>query len=956
MGFPMAILKRYQTILALLFCTLLLCIGYVNLKDRLDWKPYYDGLEWQERDGRLQVKRVHERLFSARSGSARIEPGDRLVSINNIPVRGLEEFNSTAEFLEDLEIGSPVEYSIEKSADGEPILFAGQNRRRSEFDGTSSLLVIVALLYLGIGAFIYLRSGSARSAFHFFLLCFAASVALLLKFSGRAGGFDQLVYWVDSFSLILLAPLFLHFCCVFPKPVSALQRMPRLRSAIYAPAFLLAVFSVLWLLGWLQPFGLPRGQQQFDWLYQLQTAHLVFFFLLAAIILFKVQRESASALERQQMKWISYGTFLGITPFALLSALPFALGIELPAEVDASVLSLALIPLSFGYAITRFRLMDVDVIFKRGAAYALTSSALVAGYVALVLLLGRGVQSASGESGFWVFAVSALMMAFLFAPLKDRVQGRIDRSFYKDRYRHRASFAEFGRSLGSEIDLRDLSDKICQRIQDALAVAPVLLFLKDEQGPDTFRVYLSQRSDGPVRFPDSLSVPRRCLASPGPVPVGDEDLDELPGDVRESLRMRGLEQLQPLRVRGRLIGFMGIGRRLDGGPLSSEDLQLVTALADYAAIAIDNAALYDSLKSKANQLTQLKAYSESVVESITVGVAVVDPQGIVTVWNSAMQDIGGRSCAQALGKHIEDLLHPDLTSSMRTLLDGPGWAVAGTRQLYKTRIEDEDGKGRLANVVLSPFVGQDGQETGLLILFEDITEKQQLEGQLQQAEKLSSIGIFAAGVAHEVNTPLAGISSYAQMLLTKTEPKDPAYGTLKKIENQSFRASQIINNLLNFARVSGSEAGEVSLNSLMVETISLLEHQFKRGAVDVQMDLDPYLPKTFGVKGKLQQVFMNLFLNARDAMPEGGRLRVRTYQHNSQAIIEVADTGEGIAEENLKRIYDPFFTTKEVGKGTGLGLSVSYGIVQEHAGRISVESRAGQGTTFHINLPIKRVN
>jgi len=246
--------------------------------------------------------------------------------------------------------------------------------------------------------------------------------------------------------------------------------------------------------------------------------------------------------------------------------------------------------------------------------------------------------------------------------------------------------------------------------------------------------------------------------------------------------------------------------------------------------------------------------------------------------------------------------------------------------------------------------------TGALLIFEDITRKIQLENQLLQAEKLSSIGLFAAGIAHEVNTPLAGISSYAQILLKEAREDDPNREILRKIEAQSFRASEIINNLLNFARVSESDVKSVKLNSLMNETFSLLEHSFKAANIDVDMELDASLPATIGNGSRLQQVFMNLFVNARDAMPEGGRLSVRTAARNSQLVVEIRDTGEGISPEAIQQIYDPFFTTKPVGKGTGLGLAVSYGIVQEHSGRIAVDSRPGEGTTFTIHLPLKRLN
>jgi signal transduction histidine kinase len=349
-------------------------------------------------------------------------------------------------------------------------------------------------------------------------------------------------------------------------------------------------------------------------------------------------------------------------------------------------------------------------------------------------------------------------------------------------------------------------------------------------------------------------------------------------------------------------------------------------------------------------------YSENVIESINLGIGVVSPDGEVTVWNSAMASLTKIPRSSTVGRNVSDLLPEAALLAMNEITDGPGWLVQEIRHLYKTHVDFGEDHVRLFNIIMSPFISQEDVNTGTLIIFDDITERVQLEGQLQQAEKLSSIGLFAAGLAHEVNTPLAGISSYSQMLLNEVDSKDPRRELLEKIEKQSFRASEIINNLLKFARFSPSEFQEISLNSLMIDTLSLLEHQFKKRDIRIELDLEPALPKTIGNGGKLQQVFMNLFLNAKDAMPDGGSLNLKTYIRDSELVVKVSDTGVGISKEEVKRIYDPFFTTKSVGKGTGLGLSVSYGIIQEHSGRIVVNSQPGEGTTFSLYFPVRRVN
>ena len=220
-----------------------------------------------------------------------------------------------------------------------------------------------------------------------------------------------------------------------------------------------------------------------------------------------------------------------------------------------------------------------------------------------------------------------------------------------------------------------------------------------------------------------------------------------------------------------------------------------------------------------------------------------------------------------------------------------------------------------------------------------------------QADKLSSIGLLAAGVAHEVNTPLAVISTYAQMLAKQISGDAQKAPLLEKIARQTFRASEIVNSLLNFSRTSATEFVGVELNKVIRETLVLLEHQLTAAGVEAKMIFDEGLPRMKGSPGKLQQVFLNLFLNARDAMEKGGVLTVRTWSANGRVRVTVADSGAGIARDNLARIFDPFFTTKGAKRGTGLGLSVSYGIVREHSGEIEVESTLGEGTRFELSFP-----
>ena len=340
-----------------------------------------------------------------------------------------------------------------------------------------------------------------------------------------------------------------------------------------------------------------------------------------------------------------------------------------------------------------------------------------------------------------------------------------------------------------------------------------------------------------------------------------------------------------------------------------------------------------------------------------MGVFAVDLNDRIESWNAQMETMYGKTRMEVLHQPISSIFPPDFAARFNTVRD-----EQGTHTFYKMRLPLPTGEIRVANIAFAPLMTRDFKVVGRIVLVDDITDRIELEAQLSQAEKLSSIGLLAAGVAHEVNTPLAVISSYTQMLAKQMRPlleeNQRLAPVLEKITQQTFRASEIVNGLLNFSRTSGTEFASVDLNRLVHDTLTLLEHQFKTAGIRVETELDPHLPRIHGNEGKLQQVALNLLLNARDAMHgyANSRIRITTEESAGRVSVLVQDFGSGIEPENLKRIFDPFFTTKAQPrngqhKGTGLGLAVSYGIMQEHGGKMHVDSTVGAGTTFRLEFP-----
>jgi PAS domain S-box-containing protein len=409
----------------------------------------------------------------------------------------------------------------------------------------------------------------------------------------------------------------------------------------------------------------------------------------------------------------------------------------------------------------------------------------------------------------------------------------------------------------------------------------------------------------------------------------------------------------PCRAQQKTVAVLGLGKTTNGDFLSSEDVELLETLGGYLGIAIQNGRLYASLQQKVAEYERLKDFNENIVESINVGVMALDMEDRIESWNAQMEVMYAMPRWQTLTQPVPSIFPQEFVDEFYRVRQN-----SGINNLYKFRLRTPAGETRTVNVAIAPLVTRKFQVIGRLVIMDDITERVELEGQLSQADKLSSIGLLAAGVAHEVNTPLAVISSYTQMLAKQLQGDPQKSGLLEKITRQTFRASEIVNNLLNFSRTSGTEFADVDVNKVILDTLALLEHQFKTAKIQVRSELIPSITPIQGNPGRLQQVFLNLFLNAKDAMPGGGTLSVAT-SNGDQVSVRVSDTGTGISPEHVQRIYDPFFTTKTTPKegqsrGTGLGLSVTYGIIQEHAGKIRVESRPGSGTTFALDFPLSR--
>jgi two-component system NtrC family sensor kinase len=824
----------------------------------------------------------------------------------------------------------------------------------------------IGLVYLAIGIYVLFRRWTAPRATHFFLFCLVSFALCTLKYTGKLDGLDWTIFWFNVVAESLQPALFLHFALSFPEERFKSVHRRWLLPLMYAPgAGLLGLW--LWAIETREATGLLRHR-----LDQTGTAYDVAFYVFAALLFLRSYSRADSPLLRQQLKWVTRGTLLAVLPFTLFSAIPFLLDLHPPRLLtNLAGLSLVFLPLTFSWAIVRYRLMDTDLIFKRGVAYTLATGLLLGVYFGVIALIAvlvhhglpQGVQE-------WGLGLSFVAFAMIFDPLKRRIQGWVDRAFDRQRYDYRKALVEFGRGLSSETDLEALLESIVERLPRTLLVARVAVFLMQDSG----NLRLAAAHGLPPEVISAQDRIGQASLGQGSLALGFLDFDRandhshiflenaqqalhLPEGQQRTAALLDLNYYLPCRVQDgsatRTIAVIGLGRTIGGDFLSSEDVELLESLASYIGIALQNASLYARLQSKIGEFERLKEFNENIVESINVGILALDLEERIESWNAQMEAMYAFSRAEAIGQRLQDVFPPEFIEALQGFRN-----EQGVHHLYKFRLITRAGEQRTVNIAIAPLLSRDFVSVGRIILVDDITERVSLESQLAQADKLSSIGLLAAGVAHEINTPLAVISSYAQMLSKQLKADARLGPVLDKITQQSFRAAEIANGLLNFSRTSTTEFRDTNLNQVIRDTLSLLEHQFKTAQIDVDLDLADQLPSISGNSGKLQQVFLNLLLNAKEAMPGGGRLRVATLV-NGHVEAMVTDSGAGIAPEHLKRIYDPFFTTKTTPKpgdrrGTGLGLSVSYGIIQEHAGKIHVESAIGSGTTFHLEFPLLR--
>jgi PAS domain S-box-containing protein len=402
----------------------------------------------------------------------------------------------------------------------------------------------------------------------------------------------------------------------------------------------------------------------------------------------------------------------------------------------------------------------------------------------------------------------------------------------------------------------------------------------------------------------------------------------------------------PLVASGQLFGAINMEYPEGLDADVQHDERVLLQLASQVAVAVKNAKLID-------ELTFVRKYLEDLLEKANALILVANRDKQVVVFNQALSALTGFRKEDVLGKDIFWLVpeseHLRLSQVIAAAIRGE------SVNSFETRLLSREGHEVRVSFATSSMLAHHGEVEGVIAIGQDITVVKELEKRIIHAEKLASIGQLAASVVHEINNPMTAVATYADALLqrSRTTPgANPAdQEKLRKILESSHRILRFTRDLVSYARPAQDRPERVQLNAVVDMAVGFCEHVVGQARVSVHREYSE-LPPLSAVRANLVQVFVNLITNACHAMPPGGSVMLSTRREGQEAVVSVRDTGTGIDPKHLQRIFEPFFTTKPEGKGTGLGLSICQGIVENHGGRLTVESTVGAGTTFSVRLPL----
>jgi PAS domain S-box-containing protein len=920
------LLKHKKEVFILLFGVIIIAISLFLFISSLN--KTYIGVSFSLTDDAWIIQSLDSSGLGAQAG---IEIGDIPIMINGQPAN---EFLQVYEHQKQC-IGVLVtELSIINSSGQTISINTEKSTPTKQYITEVIPYIIVCLIFWITAYYVFIKKPRSEIAISLFL----CSLIFGLVMSGNVSSAVRIPFAVHiAVIAAAIGPwLLLHFFLILPEERRGLRKRKYL-YLIYLPA-------VITLL--LYPFiGYANGEPTMGFR-SIRAIELVVRFLAVMGMAIYNHVSAVSPRTRQQMKLLLYFCIAAVAPFLLLSLLPTMITGNILISSSFTLIFISLIPIGMGYVVMTQKLLDINIFIRRGVIYTAISLVIASVFSLVIILMIYYVHSLSILQAIFIALVMGIMASVLFGPLKNGIEYMVDKFIYKDKYDYHKTINELGSALNSITDIVTGSTAIVNTLAKKINLDGACLFTIAE--------------DGSCEIVASMGIYTEAEQQQQLMKLLSEHNSSIIFPNSAILSNPNVEFLIPLVASEKEIGGIFLSPKTTRQRYSSDDLFLIQGLAPVVAISLRSwsliaADIAERIRTE-EKLRQAADEWQITFDSIPMPVSLQSNDFKILRINKAYADLFNVKPDDITGKYCYQLVH----QTEYPISNCPQLTMLTTNEAATIELH-HDGLDRYFEVTSLPIRNSQEKIVASVHIMRYITqvkkaeeEKRLLQEKAEISSRLASIGEMAAGIAHEINNPLTGVIGFSDMLLERDLPQDMKE-QVEIIASGSRRVADIVKRLLTFARQHKPAKAMVNINELIENTLNMRNYVLKTFNIDVNIQYDKNIPLINIDPGQIQQVFLNLIINSEYSMKKSGKpgkLIITTEQIGDKIRISFSDNGLGISQDNIKRLFQPFFTTKPVGEGTGLGLSLSRSIITEHGGTIYVESELNKGATFIVELPV----